>query len=391
MNHHRTAIHPHVAHRHRQRTLAWVGRVTVERFLLIPIGALIALLWSNLAPESYFQFAHRVAFYVNEIGMALFFALLAQEVYEATMPGGALHSWRRWGMPVVAALGGIAGAITVFLAYVNWQHEPGWTPAWPIACAIDAAATFYVLKTIMPHHSALPFAVLLAIVSDLVGMAVVAPRPLVLETQAGGVALVIGALVLATLMRVFKVRAFWPYILFCGTLLWIAFDWEGLHPAFSLLPLVPFMPHEPRSVDVFAEAKDDDRVHHAEREWHLLVQPIVFLFALVNAGVPIRGYDTGTWAMLIAAVVGRPLGMLLAVGAGLAVGLHLPRHLGVRELLVIALATSSGFSLALFFATGLLATGPVLAAIKVGVLLSASGALLAFAAARVLKVGRFAH
>jgi NhaA family Na+:H+ antiporter len=173
--------------------------------------------------------------------------------------------------------------------------------------------------------------------------------------------------------------------------LWIAFDWEGLHPAFALLPLVPFMPHEPRSVDVFAEAKDDDRVHHAERDWHLLVQPIVFLFALVNAGVPIRGYDTGTWAMLTAALVGRPLGMLLAIGAGLAVGLHLPRHVGVRELLVITFATSSGFSLALFFATGLLATGPVLAAIKVGVILSASGALLAFAAARLLKVGRFAH
>ncbi len=391
MNHHRSTTHPHVAHRRHHQAMGRFARITIERFLLIPIGALIALIWANTAPESYFLVAHRLSFYVNEIGMALFFALLAQEVYEATMPGGALHSWRRWGMPVVGAAGGIAGAVAVFLAYLYLHHEPGPSPAWPIACAIDAAATFYVLKTIMPHHPALPFAVLLAIVTDVVGMAVVAPQSLVLHTRAGGVVLVIGALVLAALMRAFKVRTFWPYLVFCGTALWIAFDWEGLHPAFALLPLVPFMPHEPRSVDVFAEAKDDDRVHHAERDWHLLVQPIVFLFALVNAGVPIRGYDTGTWAMLTAALIGRPLGMLLAIGAGLAVGLHLPRRVGVRELLVITFATSSGFSLALFFATGLLATGPVLAAIKVGVILSASGALLAFGAARLLKVGRFAH
>src|SRR6185503_14003872 len=99
MNHHRTAVHPHVAHHPRQRTLAWIGRVTIERFLLMPMGALIAIVWSNVRPESYFQFAHGAAFYVNEIGMALFFALLAQDVYEAAMPGGALHSWRRWGMP----------------------------------------------------------------------------------------------------------------------------------------------------------------------------------------------------------------------------------------------------------------------------------------------------
>ncbi len=56
----------------------------------MPIGAVIALIWANTAAESYFHFAHRLSFFVNEIAMALFFALMAQEVYEATMPGGAL-------------------------------------------------------------------------------------------------------------------------------------------------------------------------------------------------------------------------------------------------------------------------------------------------------------
>ena len=74
----------------------------------------------------------------------------------------------------------------------------------------------------------------------------------------------------------------------------------------------------------------------------------------------------------------------------LAAGLHLPRHIGWRELLVVALATSTGFSIALFFATGVLATGPVLSAAKIGVIASALGVLLAFGAAWLLKVGRFA-
>ena len=292
-------------------------------------------------------------------------------------------------MPLVAAAGGIAGAVAVYLLYIQSQYEPGLSSAWPIACAIDALLTFYLLKAIMPRSAALPFALLLAIVTDIVGLLIVAPQYLVMETRVGGAALVIGALLAAAFMRARKVRTFWPYLLICGTAMWVAFYWEGLHPAFALVPLIPFLPHEARTVDVFVDPRDDDAVHHAEHEWHLAVQPIVFLFALVNAGVMLRGYDTATWGMLLAALVGRPLGMLVAVGLALVAGLHLPRHIGWRELLVIAFATSSGFSIALFFATGLLATGPVLGSAKIGVIASACGALLALGTAWALKVGRF--
>jgi NhaA family Na+:H+ antiporter len=364
-------------------------RITVGWFLLVPIGAVIALIWANSAPESYFQFAYRLSFFVNEIAMALFFALLAQDVYEATMPGGALHSWRKWMLPLVAAAGGIAGSVWVYLLFIHSQFEPGLSSAWPIASAIDVVLTFYLLKALMPRSAALPFALLLAIVTDIFGLLVVAPRYLVLETLVGGVALLAGALLAAWFMRARRVRTFWPYLLICGTAMWVAFYWEGVHPAFALVPLVPFLPHEARTLDVFADPRDDDAVHHAEHEWHLLVQPIVFLFALVNAGVVLRGYDTASWGMLLAALVGRPLGVLVGVGLATTVGLHLPRHIGWRELLVIALATSSGFSIALFFATGLLATGPVLAAAKIGVIGSALGALVAVVAAWALRVGRF--
>lgn len=373
------------------RAAARFLRIVFDRFLLLPIGAAIALVWANVAPESYFVFAQRSAFAVNEIGMAFFFALVAQEVMEAVMPGGALHSWRRWTLPVVAAAGGMLGAMAVYLGYVHVKYQDALSPAWPIACAIDAAATYYVLKTILPHSGALPFALLVAIVTDAIGLVIVAPRYLTLEAHVGGAALMLIALGLAAAMRVLKVRAFWPYLLICGAFSWFAFYREGLHPAFALIPIVPFLRHEPRQLNLFADPRDDDAVHHAEHEWHRIAQGVLFAFGLVNAGVALSGYDTGSWALLSAMIVGRPVGILIAVGLATAAGLHLPRHVGWREVLVVAFATSSGFALALFFATGLLATGPMLAEAKIGVLMSVAGAGIAFGAAWLLKVGRLAH
>jgi len=368
-----------------------IVHIVFDRFLLLPLGALIALVWANTAAESYFRMAQRLSFAVNEIGMAFFFALMAQEVTEAVMPGGALHSWRRWTLPIVAAAGGIIGAIAVYIGYVHLNYEYSLLPAWPIACAVDAAATYYVLRTILPRSAAVPFALLIAIVTDVVGLVIVAPRHLILQARVGGAALMLAALGIAGFLRANKVRPFWPYLFVCGALSWLAFYWEGLHPAFSLIPIVPFLRHEPRSMDVFADPPDDDAVHHQEHEWHLIVQPVLFLFGLVNAGVALKAYDTGSWAMLFAQLVGRPVGILMAVGAAMAVGLHLPGHMRWRELLVVAFATSTGFAVALFLATGALATGPVLAQAKIGVLGSASGLVMALIAARLLRVGKLAH
>jgi len=263
--------------------------------------------------------------------------------------------------------------------------------------AVDVAAAYFVVKTIVPHSGAVPFAVLLAIFTDLIAIVVAAPRHLVIEAGPGGVGLFIAALALAAAMRVLKVRAFWPYLFVCGAISWLAFYREGLHPAFALMPIVPFLPHEPRrlanlrSVNLLDDPPDDDRVHHAEHEWHVIVQAVLFLFGLVNAGVILKDYDTGSWAMLSAELVGRPAGILLAAGVALAAGWHLPGHMGWRELLVVAFAASIGFAIALFLATGVLATGPVLSQAKLGVLGSIAGALAAFAAAWLLNVGRLSR
>ncbi len=376
--------------RHR-RARTSIVRFVMDRFLLLPLGAAIAMVWANSAPDSYFRFAHAVTFPVNEIGMTLFLALIAQEGFEAVMPGGALHTWRRWGAPIVAAVGGLTGAALVYLGYIYVHHEQVLAQAWPVVCTIDAAAAYYLLKVVYRRRSALAFLLVLALATDAVALALLGiGRPLNGGAAAGGVLIAVG-IGFAGLLRWARVRSFWPYLCVSGTVSWIGLYLAGVHPALALVPIVPFLPHAPRRLDLFADVPDDGPVHHVEHEWDEAVQVVLFLFGLVNAGVLLRGYDTGTWAVLAASLLGRPLGILAGIGIAVAAGLRLPRHFGWRDAIVVALATSSGFTLALFFASGLLPVGAVLQQIKVGALATAVGAMLALAAARGLRAGRFAR
>ena len=373
-----------------QGSLRSAVHFTIEHFLLLPIGGLIALIWANTAAESYFSVAHRLAFTVNEIGMALFFALIAQEVYEEVMPGGALHTWRRWTLPVVAAAGGLAGSAVAYLAYVQWRYELVLAPAWPVAGAIDLAFAYFVVKAIFHRHAAVPFILVLAVSADAAGMLAVASRQAFVDVRPGGTALMAGALGLAWVLRRFHIAHVWPYFAVCGGLSWWALYLDGFHPALALVPIVPFLPHAPRNLDVFADPpRATGAARHLEHLWKYPVHVVLFLFGLVNAGVLLQGYDTGTWALLVAALVGKPLGILAAVAIAVALGLHMPPRFHWRDLVVVAVATSGVFAFGLFFATAVFPTGPALAQLKLGAVASGIGVPLAFILARALRVGRF--
>jgi NhaA family Na+:H+ antiporter len=391
MKPHTLAHHPLLVETPSAPALARAVRFTIDRFLLLPLGAAAAMIWANTAPESYFGFTHRINFFVNEVAMALFLALMVQEVLEALMPGGALHTWRRWAMPVIAAGGGIAGAAGVYLLYVSLKYEWVLAQAWPVACAIDVAACYYVLKLAGMRGPVLPFALLVGFVTDAVGLTVVALRPPLAPIQPLALLLMLAAMAVAWGLRRSRVRDWWPYFVVSGSLLWLALWRQGIHPALALVPIVPFLPREPRPINLFAERPDDDAVHHREHEWNEVVQIVLFLFGLVNGGVVLRAYGTGTWAVLIAGLAGRPLGILAAVALAALCGLHLPRHIGRRELLMIACATTSGFTFALFFATSLIATGPVLGEIKLGALATVAGAVVVFVLARTRPAGAGRH
>jgi len=367
-----------------------VFRSATFRSLGVPVGAAAALLWSNLFAQSYFRIAHALAFAVNDVGMALFFALLTQEVLEATMHGGALHTWRRAAVPIVAAIGGTIGAVVAYVAFVLGGDELVLLSGWPIVCAIDGGIAYLLVRVLISNRGAAPFVFLMAIVSNAIGLTAISLHQHAGNIQpAGPLLIVVGSAVTVWLAQL-KLRAIWPQVVIGGGLMWFGFWWTGLHPALALIPIVPGLPRSPRRHTPFGAEPDHgahDSSRHIEHALWMPVQLILFLFAFVNAGVVVHGVERGAWAVTVGALVGRPAGMLAAVGVSLACGLRLPSGVGWRELVVIALAASCAFAFGLFFATSVFATGPVLTEAKVGTLATIGALVVAGTVAWLLGTG----
>ncbi len=374
------------------RVAARTFRSLIDHYLALPLGVIVALVWAQAHAESYFRFSHASSFAVNEVGMALFLAVMTKEVVEALSAGGALHAWRLRSMAIVAGVGGMIGAALTYLAYLQAGDELSVLgPGWPIPCAVDLAFCYFVVKGIFGRQAVVSFALLLAIVTDILECLIVALRYPVADIHASAVALMAAAVLIAIALRTARVRRAWPYIAVCGGLSWVALFWGGLHPAFALVPIVPFLPRASRDPGFLAEPPPEahDPLNEFERTWKYPVHIVIFLFGLVNAGVLLQGSGTGSWAVLTAALVGRPLGILIAVASGRAAGLHLPPRIGWREVVVVAFAASIGFAFSLLVATQAFAIGPVLVEVKIGALLSLCGAVVALALAAILRVGKF--
>jgi NhaA family Na+:H+ antiporter len=365
----------------------------LEYLLALPVGCAAALAWANTGPESYYRFAHATAFVVNDIGMVFFFALITKEVAEATLPGGALHPWRRAALPVVAAIGSVLVSIAIYLAVNHYFGEHMLEDGWVAACAIDIPGTYVIARLIFGRHPAVPFLLLLAIAADGIGLAAVAVlHPVGDAHPVIGLFLMVAALGGAAALRHRRVKSFWLYLLGPGVVSWTALFVGGVHPALALVPIVPFFPHGRRDRGLMVEPlpQAHDTLTMFERWWQLPVEGVILLFGLVNAGVPLHGLEEGMWAIPIAAL-GRPFGIAAAVGIAISAGLHLPLRVGWREVLVVGCTATIGLVFALFFAAAVMPLGALLLEMKMGALITIAGGGLAFAVARVLTVGRFAR
>jgi Na+:H+ antiporter, NhaA family len=377
----------------RRRISLRVSGFVLDYLLALPVGCILALLWANTLPDTYYRFAHAATFVVNDVGIVFFFALITKEIVEATLPGGALHPWRRAALPVAAAIGSVVVSVACYLAFLRYAGEPMLASGWVAACAIDIPGSYIIARVIFGRHPAVPFLLLLAISADAIGMACLAVlQPIGNAQPALGLGLMAVALGLATVLRRRGVKNFWLYLLGPGTLSWCALFMAGVHPALALVPIVPFFPHAKHDAGLFVEPAPQahDTLTLFERWWRLPVEGVLLFFGLVNAGVPLHGLEAGTWAIPIAAL-GRPLGIVAAAGVAIAAGLPLPQRVGWRELLVVGCTASIGLVFALFFATAVMPLGPILLEMKMGALLTIAGGGLAFAAARLLRVGRFAR
>jgi NhaA family Na+:H+ antiporter len=375
------------------RRLRRVLQFAIANSLLILLGAVIGLVWANIDPEGYEAAVSPLHFAVNDVGMVFFFGLAVKEIVEATAPGESLHSLRRAAVPIIAAVGGMAGPAILYLALATAAGAPELRRGWAIPCATDIAFSYLVIRFIFgAGHPAVPFLLLLAIADDALGLVVLAVFYPSAELRPIWFLLLLSAAWITVWgLRRVRARSFWPYLLMPGTLSWAGMYIGGLHPALALVPVLPLLPHALRDEGLYIEPqrRADNPLSNFARWWHGPVEGILFLFALVNAGVPLGRTGPGTWIVLGAILAGKPLGIILSSMLATAAGMHLPKGVDLRELLVVGVTAAIGFTVALFFATAAFPDGPALQQVKLGALFSVSGGLAALAAAWIMRVGRF--
>jgi NhaA family Na+:H+ antiporter len=384
-------IPPSYARSGRGRGFSRLWQFATEYLLALPLGALIALVWANTNAEGYYRLGHATAFFVNDVLMVAFFGLITKEIVEATAPGGVLHPWRRAALPVLASLGIAIVPVLVFALVVRVFDEPMLVRGWTTVLAVDLALGYFVARIIFGKHPAVPFFLLLAISANGLGFLAVALADPIREVRLGvAVTLMLAAVGTAFGLRRQKVTTFWPYVIVGGGLSWSALFFGGFHPALALLPIVPFLPHAARDPGFFVDAapRATDPLNRLELWCRHPAQVALFAFGLVNAGVPFRALEAGVWSLPLAALVAKPVGLLLGVTLGAALGLHLPRGLHWRDLVPLGLISATGFTMALFFATATVGPGQLLAELKMGALITVGSCAAAIVTARVLRLGR---
>jgi Na+:H+ antiporter, NhaA family len=369
---------------------AW--QFALANSLLMVLGALIALLWANIDAAGYERFTATLHFAVNDVAMVFFFGLAMKEIIEATAPGGALHSFRRAALPVIAAVGGMAGPALLYVGMSLAAGRADIVRGWAIPCATDIAFSYMVARIIFPAtNPAIPFLLLLAIADDALGLILLAvfypsaplqPFPFVVL-----MAVACGA---AWFLRRSRALSFWPYLLVSGTLSWFALYRGGLHPALALVPVLPFVPHAARDSGLFVDPPQPlhDPLTDFGRWWKIPVEIILFAFAFTNAGVPIAAAGVTTYIVLGALLAGKPVGILIATWIAERVGFERASGLTWRLVVVLGITAGIGFTVALFFTTASFAPGPTLDQAKLGALMSVSAGGIALVTARLLGIRR---
>ncbi len=414
--------------------------VTSYSILLIS-GALMALVWANIDPHSYHDLVefvlvddffighahydehghvHRTLtlhYLVNDLLMALFFAIAAKEVWEAIILRNGSLRGRKAATPLFATAGGMFGPIAVYLglaALLGSETYDAVQRGWAIPTATDIAFSYLIGRMVFgAGHPAVRFLLLLAIADDAAGLIILAifyptgelaPEWLLLSLGASVGVYVLFNWLPRKLDRDHQLRpkstwvretlSFWPYAV-AGALSWYGFQESGLHPALGLLPVVPAIPHADRAFGFFSEAEKylHDLLNQIEHMLKYPVEVVLFFFGLLNAGVEFAAISAPTWLVLAGLLIGKPFGVLLfGWVAAHPMRLGLPSGMKTSDLFVIGCVAAIGFTVSLFIASVAFDGSVVLegvsvqAAAKMGALFSFGAAVVAIIAGRLLRV-----
>ncbi len=348
--------------------------------------------------------------WVNDGLMAIFFLIVGLEI-KREMTSGHLAGRRAAALPVAAAVGGMIVPAAIYLAIAGGTEPMGWGV--PMATDIALAIGVLALAGSGVPATLRAFLLGLAVVDDIGAIVVIA------IFYSEGVSfswLTVAAGTLAVLLaaRQWGVSQLGVYIAL-GTMMWFALHEAGVHPTLAgvicglLTPVQPRQIHELIDID---ELTDVSTVEHARAtmeiarnsvstvEWleHLL-HPwtsylIVPLFAFANAGIEVSTSSLRDafkspimWGVLAGLLVGKPLGVMLAVKFAARSGVaDRPEGTSTRQLLGAGHAAGIGFTVAIFIAELAFDTEKHQADAKMAILIaSLLSGLLAFGVLRTRR------
>lgn len=370
------------------------------------LGSVIATLWVNLSPESYYDAMEARLFTLSLPGwivpeharitlislssdllMALFFFLLGKELWEANMlERGALHG-RRGALPFFATVGTVLGAVLVWVlvsSLIETADEAQFATGWAVPIGGDSVIAYVVGRHVFGRgNPALHLLLLIGIGADLAGLLALGlaypSEPLrllwlILPAAAGfGVWWFFGRHARGVTERERQEALhLWPYIL-AGAISWFGVMAAGLPGALGLLPIIPAVPHAHRAFGLFAEA--EELLHDPlNRLAHLAVKPLIvilFLFGLTRGGIDLAAFAPTTLVVLAAFWIGKPLGLV----AGTLTAMHflrlrLPVAVDGWDILRIGLLLGMGFTVPVVALETALPGGAMAEAARLGLALS---------------------
>lgn len=410
-------------------------RIEAAGGVLLVIAAVIALLWANLARESYDSFWHTHAslhigsfhmeeslqHWVNDALMVIFFFVVGLEIKHELVHGD-LRDPRTAAMPVIAALGGMAAPALLYVALAG-GGEAG--RGWGIPMATDIAFAVGVVGLLgrrIPSAARI-FLLTLAIADDIGAILVIAlfyTSDLALNWLAAALACCV-AIAMLRKMRVWSV----PVYLALGLTCWFATFQSGVHATLAGVAVALLTPARPlleadvaRDYARTALADHDLNPHELTKMRFLLNESVSVverlqsalhpfssyvvlpIFALANAGVYLGGGVLGealtskvALGIMVGLFVGKPLGIVLFcfIADRLKIA-TLPDRTTWPMMVGLGLVAGIGFTVSLFIAGLAFDHAELVADSKVGILIgSLTSAIAGVLVLRMATAGRVPH
>ncbi len=394
--------------------------------LVLLVNAIIALILANSPLRDLYRevLHHHIAidlgfyrvdgdlhFWIADGAMVLFFFVVGLEIKREVVLG-ELAEMRRVLVPTAAAVGGMLVPVLIFFLLVSGSAgREGW--AIPMATDIAfAIGVMMLLRSRVPHGLAV-LLLAMAIVDDLGAILVIA----VFYTENIDLqALAIVAALLALVVVLTRVGMWYiPIFFVIGGFAWLAMLESGVHTTILGVILGLMTPvrswtrpedfpriAEPvlqrlhghadvadshldreQRVDAMLQIGDVGRraVSPLDRLERQLQPPVAFgvvpLFALASAGVELSPETLGdvfqssvTWGVALGLVLGKPIGITLAVWLVVRAGAQLPLGVTWRGIVGMSLLGGIGFTVALFVTELSFDADDLLVSAKMGILVA---------------------